>query len=85
MTERKFYRRVFHIEVLSEEPIPGEVDLTEIHYNITEGHCSGRIACDEQEEMDGKKAADLLIDQGSDPEFFNLDEAGDDVEGTYAK
>jgi hypothetical protein len=78
VSKRKFYKRVFHVEVLSEYPISEEVDLSDIHYNITEGDASGRIAVEEQEELDGKAAAELLREHESDPSFFMLTEDGED-------
>jgi len=80
MTKRKFYRTVVQIEILSEEPYEGS-DLASIMYDITEGHCSGEVEnIARNEEKNGKEMADLLIAQRSDPEFFQLDEEGNDTE-----
>ena len=78
MTDRKFYRTVVQAEVLSESPI-SQVDLAALHYMITEGDCSGQVKTMLQEELDGKHAAEALLNQASDPSFFNLTENGDDV------
>ena len=77
MTQRKFYRTVVQAEVLSESPI-GEVELDTLHYMITEGDCSGHVKTLLQEELDGKQAAEALLNQASDPSFFSLTENGDD-------
>jgi len=45
---------------------------------ITEGDCSGRVKTVLQEELDGKQAAEALLNQASAPSFFNLTENGDD-------
>ena len=80
MTKRKFYRTVVQIEILSEDPYK-ETDLGEIMYDITEGHCSGEAKdVVRNEEKNGKEMAALLKAQRSDPEFFMLDEEGNDTE-----
>ncbi len=79
--ERKFYRSVVTIEILSEEPY-SSVDLAQIHYDITEGPCSGQIDIVPQNEVKtGKEMAQLLLEQGTDPEFFQLTSEGVDIEG----
>ena len=35
---KKYYRTVYRIEVLSDEPMPDMIDLDTIHYEVTEGH-----------------------------------------------
>jgi hypothetical protein len=79
MTDRKFYRTVIQIEILSEEPYEGG-DLDTIKYDITEGHCSGRLKdVVRSEEKNGKEMAGLLCEQASDPEFFMLTKDGEDL------
>jgi hypothetical protein len=79
VSKRKFYRKVFHIEVLSEKPIP-ETCLNEINYMITDGPWSGYIGSDGMEEVDGAQMAKLLQGQASNPGFFNLTETGEDAD-----
>lgn len=79
LSKRKFYRTVVQVEVLSEEPYDFE-DLEQVRYDITEGHCSGQVTTLPTEEVDGPAMAKLLRGQGSDPEFFELDEQGNDVD-----
>jgi hypothetical protein len=79
-TSRKFYRTVYRIEVLSEEPIPGDLDIEDVAREITTGDYSGLVTHDDPEELDGPQAASALIAQGSDPGFFCLDEHGNDFE-----
>jgi len=77
----RFYRTVLKIEVLSEEPLAhGDMSLSDIDYAITEGHCSGVVTLDTEEEVDGPTMARLLIAQGSDPGFFGLTESGEESE-----
>lgn len=80
MSKRKFYRTVIQVEVISETPI-GEMDMSTIIHEMNYGDLSGK--CDTQiqdEEVDGKRAAEILMDQGSDTEFFQLDENGNDID-----
>ena len=79
-SKRKFYRTVVQIEILSDEPYEGD-DLDTIHYDITEGDCSGKLGdVVSNEEVDGPTMAKLLLSQDSDPGFFDLTEDGEDTE-----
>jgi hypothetical protein len=80
MSKRKFYRTVIQIEILSEDPYETN-DLNTIEYDITEGRCSGNAKDIIRNEVkNGKEMADLLTAQGSAPEFFNLNDAGENVD-----
>lgn len=84
MTSRKFYRNVIQVEILSEDPMDGDLNLENINYAITDGDCSGRVtSVVNNEELDGKRAAELLLEQASDPEFFQIDEFGNDIDDDY--
>jgi len=50
-----------------------------LHHMITEGDCSGQVRTVLQEELNGKQAAEALLNQASDPSFFSLTENGDDI------
>ena len=76
---RVFYKTVIQVEVLSQEPI-GEPSLEQLAYNITDGDWSGASKIKSIKELTGKQAAKALIKQGSDPEFFQLDEKGNEID-----
>jgi hypothetical protein len=82
----KFYKTTFTIDVLSEEPFEGghplgdSVSLEQIAYEINEGSCVGTNLRSVQVELTPKEAADALIEAGSDPSFFSLDDQGNAVE-----
>lgn len=78
LSRRTFFRTVLKVEILSEEPFSAG-DLSDVAYAITEGGCSGmwETTVDNQH-IDGKEAAALLVAQASDPSFFNLNEDGSD-------
>lgn len=80
MTKRKFHKTTFVIEILSEEPYTGSESLSSIKEAISDGPDSGSITCTEHKVLNGKKAADALVEQGSEPSFFSLDEKGNDVD-----
>ena len=80
-SKRTFYRTVKTIEVLSEEPLSGDESLSDIAYLIGPGPCSGKVeTTTSNEQVDGRRMAQLLDAQGSDTEFFGLDEQGRDVD-----
>jgi hypothetical protein len=82
MTNRKFYRTVIQVEILSESPYTEDYNLEAIAYDIGQGDCSGRVTdIVLNEEVDGPTMSKLLLAQGSDPGFFMLDdEELEDVE-----
>lgn len=74
-TKRKFYRQVFHVEVLADAPI----DMSGLICELVEGaqDYSIRVREDDEERVDGLTMAKLLISQESDPGFFGLTDDGD--------
>jgi len=80
VTERKFYKTTFVVEILSETPGVGEMSLTDVLTEAENGSFSGDVKSSEEVEVDGPTMAKLLSDQRSDPEFFNLDENGNDLD-----
>jgi hypothetical protein len=80
MTSRKFYRRVVTLEFISEEEHPGAWEISDAIYDAREGDSSMQELSDKTEIVDGKKAAEILMEQGSEPGFFQLTKDGEDVE-----
>jgi len=79
MTERKFYKRIVRVEVLSDQPI-GEVKLELVAEAISVGDWDGWVEWEDLQEMNGKEAAEALISHQSDPEFFQLTDDGKDLD-----
>lgn len=77
-SKRKFYKTTLKIEILSEEPFEWD-SIDSIAYSITEGDCSGNVDHVKSEILTAKKVVQELINQGSDSEFFQLDEDGNDI------
>jgi len=80
MTNRKFYKTRITLEILSEDPIPEGMDVPDIMTEATEGEYSAQVLPMETDIIDGKQAADALLEQGSDCGFFSLTEDGEDIE-----
>lgn len=77
--KRKFYKTVVKVEVLTEDQ-PAEFEtLEDLSYMITEGEASGKYEVTSSRGISARKCAEALIAQGSDPEFFQLDENGKDL------
>lgn len=68
-----YFRTVFKYEVLSDEPL-GNPSLAEISYQCTEGHCSGMFLEKEVEVVSQSEIENLLIEQGSDPNFLTQED-----------
>jgi hypothetical protein len=77
MTKRKFHLRTVTIQFISEENKDGLNLIYSIEDAIS-GDSSMQILSDETQEVDGKKAAKVLLEQGSDSHFFSLTEKGED-------
>lgn len=76
--DRQFWKTVLAVTVLSEdEPLQQGLSLADIHYEVTEGHCSGAVDVVDAIRLTPKEAAEELRMQGSDPEFFRLTEDGE--------
>ena len=67
----RFYRTIVQIEILSNEEVPNPIDLEAINYEIIDGSWSGRLSIISSEEVTRARMAELLIGQGSDPEFLD--------------
>lgn len=80
--KQKIYRTVIRFEILSEEPIVNLPSLTEIDEETTSGQWSGIFLDDEvrNEELTGQAARAKIISQGSDPEFFFMDDETEEGE-----
>jgi hypothetical protein len=80
MTDRLFYKKVLAIEVLSEEPIPEGMEVDSIIEQAITGDYSMRVLPSTDTVLNGKEAADALLEQASDPGFFGLTHEGNDNE-----
>jgi hypothetical protein len=79
MTNRTFFKTRITVEVLSEEPIPPGTTIAAIADEAINGGYSMITVSEVESKLDGKKTAKALLRHGSDPEFFRIDENGEDV------
>jgi hypothetical protein len=71
---------MFIITVLSEEPTGGyKYNADEIHRKMMTDDWSGIVEQYPEITLDAKQAAQELIAQGSEPEFFSITKDGNDV------
>jgi len=77
---RKFYKTTYTFTVLSEDQPPSSnMDLKDIIYECEDGGWSGAISSYSSVELSGPEMAIELSNQGSSPEFFDLDDDGTDI------
>jgi hypothetical protein len=74
-----YYKTTIQFEVLSEDPFDYEGPF-QLAHAITEGDCSGTSKVISSKRLTGKQMAAELLAQGSDSEFFRLDEEGNKIE-----
>jgi hypothetical protein len=76
---RTFHLTTITFRVLSEDPIPGEMELADV---IREADQGGFVGDEDRTStvIDGPTAARELIQMRSEPGFFQLDEDGEDLE-----
>ena len=79
MSSNTFYRTILTVEVLSEEPVSDALSLADIAREGEDGSFSLDVTSQETTGVSSAEMATLLLAQGSDPEFFLLDEDGSDL------
>lgn len=83
MSKKKIYRSVIMVEVLSETPVDDAflTDLSSVNYEITGGECSGVVKINMMNQpLIGEAAVEAVLMQGSSPDFFRMDEEGNDAD-----
>lgn len=79
--KKTIFRSFITLEVVSETPISNGISLSEIAQQCENGDYSGisdwKIT---NEPIVGVEAAEKLKEMGSDPEFFRMDENGNDLD-----
>ena len=79
---RRFYKTIVKFEVLSEEPIHSDYTLADIYHESQEGRFVGRFLEEGPNDhilLNGAAMAEALVNAGSEPGFFELDDAGNSV------
>ena len=65
-----YYKTTIVFEVLTDEPLSGELSLTDIISETLHGHASGDVKSFDEAEVSEKEMAQLLLAQHSDPAFL---------------
>jgi hypothetical protein len=78
--KKTIYRTIFTVEVLSDEPINTNLDLSDLNNECTFGDYSGSTTKGDSKPLKGIKAARAVIAQGSSPDFFMMDDQGNELE-----
>jgi len=80
MKKKTLYRTVIQLEIISETPIEHSMSVSEMQRECDDGEFSGSTdTVISNEPISGKAAAAKVIEQGSDTEFFNMDEDGNEI------
>jgi hypothetical protein len=77
--EREFYVHTFTVKVLSDGMFFYTPDLNELHHEVTYGACVLHSMDSTCEAVSEVEMAGLLVDAGSEPEFFQIDEDPDAI------
>ena len=78
--KKTIYRTTITMVVLSDEPI-GDVDMQTILNETDSGSWSGQCTTFEQDHpLTGRQAVNAVKRQGSDTEFFMMDDKGNELE-----
>ena len=83
VSERKFWRTQIVVEILSEDEPYLYQSPPILAEDIRTGDISGIVKVLPSVEIDGKAYAQALFDQGSDPEFFMLNDDGSELDDEW--
>lgn len=73
---KQFHRTVLTVEVISEEPLPGDADIMDVLTEADQGSYLLGWSLSESGTLSGEEAAAAATRLGSDPTFFYLSEDG---------
>jgi hypothetical protein len=83
MTDKKFYKSTYTVEILHEEPMPDDFTLSDALQEADIGDYVQHVRKTlRNEEVDARTMVDLLYDAGASPGFFMIDENGDSYDGS---
>lgn len=80
--KKKIYKNIIQVEILTDKPA-GEgflENLYAVDYEITQGEASGIVkVISSNEILEGEDAVKECHKQGSSPDFFMMDEEGEEI------
>jgi hypothetical protein len=80
--KKKIYKSVIQVEILADRPMGDDFieNLSLVDYEITQGECSGVVkVISSNEILEGEDAVKECHKQGSSPDFFMMDEEGNEI------
>ncbi len=77
---KKIYKSIIVLEVLSDNPIKNESLQDIVSETIIGGYSGNYDFTALNEEVSGKEAIELCEKHGTDPEFFGMDNEGNELE-----
>ena len=81
MAKVKIYRTLILLTVLSDRPIPEGMSVEDIDAECSEGDFTGKTDWQEVNKvLEGQEAADAVLGVGSSPDFFQMDENGNELD-----
>lgn len=80
VSKRKFHKTTFKITVLSEEPIPDDIELETLAREAMVGDYVMQFYQADHKLLPADQIAQALYDVGSEPGFFMLNDDGSDAE-----
>jgi hypothetical protein len=78
--QKKIYRTIITLTVLSDYPLPEGMSIEEIDAECSDGEMTGKsdwLECNK--ELLGQEAADAVRGVGSSTDFFQMDENGNEL------
>lgn len=80
MAQRKIYKSVLKIEILSDEPIHENASLESVQEAIEYGPSSGKISWEKRNiQVTGIDAVKECNKHGTDTDFFEMDDHGNKI------
>ena len=79
-TKKTLYHKRIVFDILSENPIPDSMTLTELELECEEGYIIGGTETKKDEIITGRKAAKMVMELGGDLEFFQMNEFGNEID-----
>ena len=80
MAKKKIYRTLILLTVLSEEPLSEDMSIQDIDEECEYGEYTGKTDWQKVNEvLEGREAAIAVLETGSSPDFFQMDENGNEL------
>lgn len=79
-SQRKFYKMIVKVTILSETPFTGHENLKDLAEGMTDGNDVGTYEAIENKELNAAQAVEELQAVGSESGFFSLTKDGQDID-----